>query len=45
MILFIFKDFIYVFERERESKHELGEEDLPLSREPNVGLNPGTPGP
>ena len=49
-ILFFFKDFIYLFERERE--HEVvvmvgcceaereGEVDSPLSREPGAGLDP-----
>jgi len=45
-----FKDFIYLFERrERESTllgaGAEGEADPPPSREPDAGLNPGTPGP
>ena len=48
-----FKDFIYLFERERESKRERehkwgggaerkGEADFPLSSEPDSGLDPRT---
>ena len=36
---FFFKDFIYLFMRERE--REIGRD---IGREPNVGLNPWTPG-
>jgi len=42
--LFIFKDFIYLFERAREGGVSEGEADSPLSREPDVGLDPETPG-
>jgi len=44
-----FKDFIYLFEREHEKRgdsegeaEEEGEADSPLSKEPNVGLDPRT---
>ena len=45
-----FKDFIYLFERERQPVREgtqaggVGEEEagFPLSREPDAGLNPRT---
>ena len=45
---FFFKDFIYLFmtdtERERQrQRHRQREKQAPC-REPNVGLNPGTPG-
>ena len=53
-IFFFFKDFIYLFdrERERERAHKQaerqakgeGEEGSPLSREPDVGLDPRTLG-
>ena len=39
-----FKDFIYLFVREREHKQEEGEAGFPLSREPDVGLDPRTLG-
>ena len=45
LILF-FKDFIYLFERERErerNRHRQREKQGPC-REPDVGLNPRTPG-
>jgi len=48
---FFFKDFIYLCERERmrerawERGGSEGEADSLLSREPDAGLNPGTPGP
>ena len=47
--VFFFKDFIYLFERERvrvsvhismEREADEREKQTPLSREPNVGLNP-----
>ena len=48
---FLKKDFISILERERESAQveegeaeREGEADFPLSREPDVGLNPRTPG-
>ena len=48
---FFFKDFIYVFDRERVSEHEQGrqaegggEAGSLLSKEPDVRLNPRTPG-
>ena len=53
-VLFCFKDFIYLFDRERERERAQTEEiegrgrersRLPLSREPDVGLDPRTPGP
>ena len=37
-----FKDFIYSFERERESTKGEEEADTPLSREPHAGLAPRT---
>ena len=49
-ILFFFRDFIYLFEREnerqraREGSGSEGEADPLLSREPYAGLDPGTPG-
>lgn len=42
-----FEDFIYLFERERESmrgERSAGEADSLLSEEPDVGLDPRTPG-
>ena len=55
MVFFFFKDFTYLFDRERERKsvHKQGEQqaegeeepDAPLSKEPNMGLYPRTPGP
>ena len=45
------KDFIYLFETRQESEHEQGggakgeregEADSPLSRDPDLGLNPRT---
>ena len=47
---FLKKDFIYLFDREREHKQrdqqreEEGGAGSPLSREPDVGLDPRTPG-
>jgi len=47
---FFKKDFIYLFVREREREHKQGEwqaggeADSLLSREPDVGLDPGTLG-
>ena len=44
---FVFKDFIYLFERERAHKRGSGAEgeaDSPLSREPDAGLDPRTLG-
>ena len=47
-IIIIFKDFIYLFEREEEREYEHveglgaegeGEADTPRSRKPNVGLH------
>ena len=49
-LLLLFLDFIYLREREREREREgawrraEGEADFPLNREPNVGLDPWTPG-
>ena len=46
MTLFIFKDFIYLFTKATERKrqrHRQREKQAPY-REPDVGLNPGTPG-
>jgi len=44
----VLKDFIYLRERESEREHERGEgqgeADSSLSREPDAGLSPGTPG-
>ena len=45
---FFFKDFIYLYERERMSRgwgrgrERESQVDSPLSREPDVGLNPRT---
>ena len=44
----LFKDFIYLFDREhkqgeRQAEGE-GEADSPPSREPDAGLDPRTPG-
>lgn len=36
-----FKDFVYLGEREGERSQE-GEENSPLIREPEAGLDPGT---
>ena len=52
MSLFFFKDFIYLFDRDRDSqrerKHKQGEWERKNSRltaeEPDVGLDPITPG-
>ena len=45
-LLFFFKIlFIYLFEREKVRKITGEEADFPLSREPNVGLDPRTLGP
>ena len=45
--LFFFKDFIYLFmrdtQKEREAETQAEEKQAPC-REPNVGLNPRTPG-
>ena len=44
--LFIFKDFIYLFMRDRErerQRHRQRKKQAPC-REPDMGLNPGTPG-
>jgi len=46
---FFIKILFYLFEREseRESTRRVGSEgkaDSPLSREPDAGLDPGTPG-
>ena len=46
------KDFIYLFDREKECKHKQGElqeegegeAGSPLSREPDMGLDPKTRG-
>ena len=51
LIFFLFKDFIYLLERKKETgEHKQGEEggaDSPLSREPKPmrGLDPRTPAP
>ena len=44
-IFIFFKDFIYLFTRdtEREAETKRREKQAPC-REPNVGLDPGTPG-
>ena len=42
-VTFIFKDFIYLFGRESTRKRE-GEADSPVSRVPDVGLDPSTLG-
>ena len=48
--LFFFKDFIYLFDREtaRERGNTAGEwerkKQAPRAEEPDVGLDPGTPG-
>ena len=44
MLLIFFKDFIYLFDRERAQAEREGEAGSPLSREPDVELNPRTPG-
>ena len=49
---FFFKEFIYLFDRERETVRERtqaggvgeGEAGFPLSREPDAGLDPRTLG-
>ena len=45
----LFLKILFVYLRERESRHELGggveregEEDYPLNREPNAGFDPRT---
>ena len=41
--IYIFKDFISLFDRENTAGGGAGgEADFPLSREPDVGLNPRT---
>ena len=50
-IIFLKKYFIYLAEREREREHKQreqqaegdGEAGSPMSREPDVGLDPSTP--
>ena len=49
LVLPLFKDFIYLFDRQRsqvgkEAGRERGEAGSLLSREPDVGLNPRTLG-
>ena len=50
ILFYFFKDFIYLFDRQslqlvREAAREREEEaGSPLSREPDVGLDPRTPG-
>ena len=41
--IYIFKYFIYLFMRDREKEAETQGKQAPC-REPDVGLNPGTPG-
>jgi len=51
-VIFFLKDFIYLFDREREIARAgtqaggvgEGEAGFPLSRDPNVGFDPRTPG-
>ena len=45
-LLILFKDFIYLFLRdtERERGRDTGREKQAPCREPDVGLDPGTPG-
>ena len=47
-ILFFFKDFIYLFmivtQREREAETQAEGEAGSMHREPDVGLDPGSPG-
>ena len=47
-LFFFFKDFIYVFDREKEhnqgERQAEGEGGSPLSKEPDEGLDPRTPG-
>ena len=48
-VIYLFSRFYYLFERERERTHKSGgegerPENSPLSREPNAGLDPRTPG-
>ena len=45
--LSLFKDYLFIYLREREGERRIerraeGEADSPLSREPEVGLNPST---
>ena len=40
---FFFKDFIYLFMRERERQRHRQKKQTPC-REPDVGLDPGSPG-
>ena len=42
--LFIFKDFIYVYQREKEKQRHRQREKQAPCWEPDVGLDPGTPG-
>ena len=43
-LVFLKKDFIYLFMRDREREKQRQREKQVPCREPNVGLNPGTPG-
>ena len=40
----LFKDFIYLFIKDTQRETERGREKQSLFREPDVGLNPRTPG-
>ena len=52
LFIYFLKDFIYLFDRERDTAREgtqagqvgEGEAGSPLSREPDAGLDPKTPG-
>ena len=44
MYPFFIKDFVYLFMRERERERDRQKEKQAPCREPNVGLNPMTPG-
>ena len=44
MYLFIFKDFIYLSMRDREGQRHRQREKQDPCREPDMGLDPGSPG-
>ena len=44
MFTFFFKDFIYVFMREKEKQRHRQKEKQSPCREPDVGLDPRSPG-
>ena len=43
-VCFFFKDFIYLFMRDRETERERQKEKQAPRREPDVGLDPRSPG-